>query len=60
LESGLLGGEEKEGRSLGVLPQGGANFGQAPESFSGAGRTEKESRLHSPLVAQKGGAGKEN
>src|ERR1019366_3079404 len=38
LESSLLGGEENEGRPLGILAQGGADFRQAPESFPGASR----------------------
>jgi hypothetical protein len=59
LESGLFGGEENEGRPLGVLAERGANFRQAPESFPAAGRTEEKARLHTSLVAQKRGRGKE-
>jgi hypothetical protein len=60
LVGGLFGRQKNEGRPLRIVPQRGANFGQAPESFPGAGRTEEESRLHSPLVAQNGVAEKEN
>jgi hypothetical protein len=60
LEGGLLGGEENEGRSLRIIAQRRANFGQAPESFPGAGRTEEESRAHNPLVAQNPAPEKEN
>jgi len=59
LESGLPGGEENQGRPLGIPAQRGADFRQAPESFPGAGRTEEKSRLHAPLLAQNAGAGKE-
>ncbi len=46
LISGLLGGEEEQGRPVGRGGEGGANFGEAAKRLAGAGGAEEEARLH--------------
>ena len=59
LKSRLLGSEQNQRQALWVAEQRLANFFQAQERFSRAGRTEKKSRLHPFFVAQNAGRVKE-
>ena len=59
LKRGLFGREKDQWCAFGIVPQRGANFGEAAECLAAAGGAEEKSHLHTAFFAQRRDGAKE-